>query len=178
MPFTLFHFGPGIAIKGLLGDNFSLLTFGISQIAIDIEPLIGMLRGADRLHTFSHTYLGALIIALVVILLAPIICPPLLRRWNKELHTHQLNWLISSESLRPISVITGAMLGTFSHIALDSLMHIDMTPLAPWSEINPLLNLISHSQLEMWCIGAGIGGVVLWFTVSWLRSQLHSKESI
>ncbi|MCB1770876.1 MAG: hypothetical protein KDJ31_14465 [Candidatus Competibacteraceae bacterium] len=42
MPFTPLHRGPGLAIKALAGRRFSLLTFGIAQVAMDIEPLIGL----------------------------------------------------------------------------------------------------------------------------------------
>lgn len=59
MPFTPFHMGAGLALKAVAGRHFSVLTFGIAQVAMDIEPLVGMLRGAAVLHGPTHTYLGA-----------------------------------------------------------------------------------------------------------------------
>jgi hypothetical protein len=38
MPFTPLHMGPGLAIKALAGHRFSILTFGIAQVAMDVEP--------------------------------------------------------------------------------------------------------------------------------------------
>ena len=53
MPFTLLHMGPGLAVKGFGGRYFSVLVFGIAQVAMDIEPLIGIIRDADVLHGWS-----------------------------------------------------------------------------------------------------------------------------
>ena len=50
MPFTPFHMGAGLALKAMAGRHFSVLTFGMAQVAMDIEPLVGMLRGAAVLH--------------------------------------------------------------------------------------------------------------------------------
>lgn len=58
--------GPGLAIKALAGRHFSVLTFGIAQLAMDIEPLIGLIRGSEVLHGSTHTYLAALGITAVV----------------------------------------------------------------------------------------------------------------
>lgn len=90
MPFTLLHMGPGLAIKGLGGRHFSVLVFGIAQVAIDIEPLIGIIRDADVLHGWTHSYAGATAIGILVMLLVPRLCPPILRRWNQELRYHHL----------------------------------------------------------------------------------------
>ena len=59
MPFTPFHMGPGLAIKAVSGRYLSLMVFGFSQVAMDIEPLVRMIRGDAVLHGFTHTYLGA-----------------------------------------------------------------------------------------------------------------------
>jgi hypothetical protein len=71
MPFTPFHMGPGLAIKAFGGRYFSVLVFAIAQVAMDIEPLIGMIRGSDVLHGWSHSYVGATAIGVLVMLLAP-----------------------------------------------------------------------------------------------------------
>ena len=70
--------GAGLALTPLAGRHFSLLTFGIPQVAMDIEPLVGMLRGAAVRHGPTHTYLGAVPIALATAVLAPWLCRPLL----------------------------------------------------------------------------------------------------
>src|SRR5512134_3642256 len=125
--------GPGLAFKALGGRYFSVLAFGIAQVAMDIEPLIGMLRGAIMLHGWTHSYLGATVIGFSVMLLAPWLCRPILLLWNRELEHHRLGWLRSPEQVGPLAAATGAFVGTYSHVVLDSIMHTDITPFSPWS---------------------------------------------
>lgn len=63
MPFTPFHMGAALIVKPGLNRTFSVITFGLAQVAMDIEPGVGMLTGADVLHGPTHTILGALVIA-------------------------------------------------------------------------------------------------------------------
>src|SRR5205807_4798279 len=74
MPFTLFHMGPGLAVKAVCGRHFSLTVFGFSQVAMDIEPLVRILRGDHILHGWTHTYAGATLIALVSLLVGRPVC--------------------------------------------------------------------------------------------------------
>ena len=60
MPFTPFHLGAAMLVKPAAGSRFSVISFGLAQIVIDIEPGIGMLRGTETLHGASHTVIGAI----------------------------------------------------------------------------------------------------------------------
>lgn len=162
MPFTPFHMGPGLALKAIGGRRFSVLVFGIAQVAMDIEPLIGMLRNWDVLHGWTHTYAGATLIAVPVMLLAPALCRPILRYWNHQLKCHGLGWLRSPENITRAAAATGAFLGTWTHVALDSIMHTDIVPLSPWSTVNALQGWISINLLHVACIGAGLAGIGAW----------------
>jgi hypothetical protein len=75
--------GAALMAKPALNRNISVITFGIAQVAMDIEPGIGMLTGADVLHGPTHTILGALVIAYLVMLIAPVVCNFLLRMHYK-----------------------------------------------------------------------------------------------
>jgi hypothetical protein len=44
-----------MALKILAGRRFSLISFGVAQVVMDIEPLIGILRGSGVLHGPTHT---------------------------------------------------------------------------------------------------------------------------
>jgi hypothetical protein len=94
--------GAALIVKPGLNRNISVITFGIAQVAMDIEPGVGMLTGADVLHGPTHTILGALVIAYLVTLIAPSICNYLLKMWNKEVAHHRLLWLVQPKiSKRP-----------------------------------------------------------------------------
>ena len=45
--------GPGLAIKAVTGRHLSLLVFGVSQVVIDVEPLVRIIRGDAVLHGFT-----------------------------------------------------------------------------------------------------------------------------
>jgi hypothetical protein len=56
MPFTPFHMGAALIVKPVTQKNFSLIAFGVAQVAMDIEPLIGMLRHSEilqRIHSLA-----------------------------------------------------------------------------------------------------------------------------
>ena len=167
MPFTPFHMGAALIVKPGLNRNFSVITFGLAQIAMDIEPGIGMLTGAEVLHGPTHTILGALVIAYSVMLISPRVCTYLLRRWNKEVIHYKLPWLAQSESVSKTALIVGAFFGTLSHLALDSLMHHDIHPFLPFSRANPLMGLVTHDAVYQLCSVAAILGFFAWLVMQW-----------
>ena len=176
MPFTPFHMGPGLAIKALAGRRFSLLTFGMAQVAMDIEPLVGMIRGSQVLHGATHTYVAALVIAVAVAVVAPPVCRPILRRWNREVLAFRLDWLAVPQRWSVSAVATGALLGTLSHVALDSIMHADIAPGAPWSDSNALQGVLPLASLHWSCVAAGILGSVTWVLRAWTGRRKDRNE--
>ena len=148
MPFTPVHMGPAAILKGLLGSHFSFVVFGGSQILIDLEPLIQLIRGSAVLHGPSHTILGAFVIGAVAAVLGKPIGQLFLRLVNFK--DFRITWKAS---------VIGAYLGTFSHILLDGIMHSDMAPWAPFSQHNSLLGLISAPELHYVCLAIGVVGV-------------------
>jgi hypothetical protein len=176
MPFTPFHMGPALALKAVSGRHFSVLTFGIAQVAMDIEPLIGMIRGSDILHGWTHTYAGATFIAIMVILMAPPLCRLILARWNFELQRHNLSWLGTDSRLGWVAASTGAFIGTYSHVALDSIMHADMAPLWPWGRSSAWLGVISIGDLHAACVVAGLLGVLAWFALGWRAKKQRRPD--
>ena len=171
MPFTPFHMGPALALKSITGRHFSILMFGLAQVAMDIEPGVGMLRDADVLHGWSHTYLGATVIAALVLALGRPLCFLILRRCNEELLHHRLGRLAEPDTFGWRPAAAGAFIGTYSHVALDSIMHADMQPLAPFSSANHLLSVISIDALHIACVVAGIVGVGIWLLAGTLTRK-------
>ncbi len=154
MPFTPCHMGPGMLVKAVLGGSFSLMVFGWTQIVTDLEPLVAMLRGAGRLHGYSHTYLGALFIALFSAATGKYAVEKAVRFVDHPLlKTVSISWWVA---------ILSGFVGSFSHVALDSIMHADVTPFAPFSTASPLHGLISWRGIHEWCVYTGILGVLLY----------------
>jgi membrane-bound metal-dependent hydrolase YbcI (DUF457 family) len=170
MPFTPFHMGAALIVKPAARGHFSVISFGLAQIAIDIEPLIGILRGAEILHGMTHTFVGAIVIGIFVALIAPYFARPILRGYNQELRAHKLEWLCELEAPSRSAMWSGALFGTTSHIVLDSLMHHDIQPFAPFSDANPFLGVVSIGALHLICVALGFIGAGAW-VVSKFRSK-------
>jgi hypothetical protein len=150
MPFTPFHLGPGAAFKAIGGKHFSFMVFGGTQVLMDIEPLVAILRGSPVLHGVTHTILGALVIGLV----AGAIGRPIseFALGLLRIRRHRITW--------PVSFLSG-LVGTYSHIGLDAVMHRDMDPFWPFAAGNPLLGLMSVEGLHVLCLVAGLLGLLV-----------------
>lgn len=153
MPFTPFHFGVGAALHAAAPHRVSFLAFCAANVIIDVEPLYYMLTDNPPLHRFFHTYIGATLVAVATIVLFSA-CKRLASRFR-------LPDIFGWQSLRLPEVAAGSALGTYTHIVLDSIMHLDIRPLAPFSEANALLQLLSLSALQWVCVAAGILGAVM-----------------
>ncbi len=151
-----------MVLKPAATTRFSVIAFGLAQVMIDIEPGVGMLRGSLVLHGPSHTVLGAILIAGLVCLVTPWFSRTILSRWNQELRSHKIDWLVESPTGSNPAIAFGAFFGTLSHIFLDSLMHADIHPFAPLSNANPFLHLISHDAVYEWCVVGGVIGTLAW----------------
>jgi len=167
MPFTPLHMGPGLLLKQIFRRHFSLTMFGITQVAIDIEPLVRMYRGDSVIHAHLHSYLGSTLVAVVVLVSARPLCTVILRRWNQETSFHKVEWLSASLPITWTSAIIGTFIGAWSHVFLDSLMHYDLRPLLPFSKTQPLLNLLGNTQPGLYCLIAGLLGFSAWLISAW-----------
>ena len=162
MPFTPFHLGLGMAAKAAAGKRFSLAVFGLSQIAIDIEPLVHLIRNDDITHGFWHTYLGGLIVACLVTPIARPLGALMIRTANAIVTAFHLPWLTEPAHLTWRVTFFSALFGTFTHVFLDSIVHMDATPLAPWSHSKWALQLIPTDDVYRLCVVLGVIGAPVW----------------
>ena len=135
------------------------MVFGWAQIIMDIQPLVVIVTGAGHLHGFSHTYIGATLIGIGSALTGKYAAEFGLR-FIGEARYLSISW--------PVTIIS-AFIGTFSHVLLDSVMHADVEPFAPFTLNNPFIGLLSIEALHKLCLYSGLLGVGLYFAVShWL----------
>ena len=161
MPITPFHMGPGLLVKALGGRHVSLTVFGFSQVAMDIEPLVRMMRDDVVLHGFVHTYLGATLIGLLSAVVGRPICQALLDRWAPDRTAAFETWLRGPTLISWPAAIAGALAGAYSHVLLDGMMHADMEPLVPFSSASVLLGVVSSGTLHVACVLSGVLGALL-----------------
>jgi len=161
MPVTPFHLGPGLLLKALARPCFSLSVFGFVQVVLDAEVVIALLRSRSPLHCVLHTYAGASAAALAGVVVGRPCCVWLKRRWNAGLPAELRARLRLPEPITFAAAVTGALSGAYSHILLDSLMHPDMKPLAPWTGRNVLLDVVGFWPLYLLCLAVGLVGAHL-----------------
>lgn len=175
MPVTPFHFGPAAAIKAVTPRYFSFVAFGLTQVVIDTEPLFYMAQGSWPIHRFFHTYLGATAVALLVAFVGKPLCEWILRLWNRRLSTSQRVWLGVNPRISFSAALTGALFGGYSHVLLDSIMHSDIRPFAPFSNNNGLLYVISIDYLHILTAIFGIFGGTMLLVLLVRRKRVAEK---
>lgn len=163
MPVTPLHFGPGLLIKAVIPRHFSWCAFAGANVLIDIEPAAYWIIEGNPAHRFFHAYLRASLVGILAALITLLVLPFWLRWWNRQMSPAQARWLGVETSVSRFSVWCGAMLGAWSHVLLDSIMHHDVVPFAPVTQANALVGLVSISDLYLACLIAGVvgGGVLL-----------------
>ncbi len=163
MPFTPFHMGPGIFIKAILQSSFSLMVFGWTQVVMDIQPLFVMLSGNGHIHGFTHTYVGASLIAIFSAISGKYLSEFGLKLLEVPVpNSGKIFWWVSFLS---------AFIGSFSHVLLDSIMHSDVEPFYPFNKLNSLYHYISVMALHKFCLYSGLLGAGVYYLVSALKKN-------
>jgi len=147
MPFTPYHFGPGLALHSAAPRRIDLASFCAANVLTDVEPLYRMLAGVHPAHGFFHGFLGATITAAATsaAFLAARSRRPDLFRWQAP---------------GPWPVVSGAVLGTWSHVLLDGIMHGNVRPFTPFSDARPFYYRGSGGVVEAVCVAAALVGAL------------------
>jgi len=151
MPFTPFHFGPGILLKACAPRAVSLTAFVISQVVIDIESGYHLLRNDWPVHREVHSLPVA---GLVGILTGTAV-------WIVGRKRRASNEAMIQAEVALLPAHVSGLVGGLSHPLLDAVMHTDLRPFWPFSTANPLLAVMGLGYLHLFCVGSGIVGAVI-----------------
>ena len=171
MPLTPLHVVAALPVKAALARRFSLVMFAGAQGAMDVEPAVRAILGKGELHGWSHTLAGALILGAVTLACKPI-AEWLLRWWNQgrpgifPALDATISWRVSTFS---------AFVGTFSHVALDGLVHADMRPLMPLSSAKFVS--LGLSEMHLYCVVAGGIGALLMIGIRFVRAKVFLRQA-
>ena len=135
MPLTPFHIVAGASVKSMFPRYFSWSVFTLTNILIDTEVLYYLITTGEFSHKFFHTILGASLIAIICATLCKPVC---------ELG------------------LIGAFTAAYTHLILDSVMHADIAPLSPFTNINNILGIITIENLQYICLGSFIFGLIIY----------------
>ena len=159
VPFTPFHLGPGFALGIIFKRWVNLAAVLVASIIVDIRATYCFFTGCYPLHGPFHTFLGATILSLGVIIGIYIFR-------NRIEKISNFVKIEQDYSLR--SIIAGAVSGVWAHIILDAFLYPEMVPFWPVPG-NPLLGIIDTIAVYGFCIaGFIIGGIIYIY-------HLHTK---
>ncbi|UCE74076.1 MAG: DUF4184 family protein [Methanomassiliicoccales archaeon] len=199
MPLTPAHVGPALLIGAIAGRKLNLIVLITATILIDVEVLVlGFIRGLFLYHGFLHTFWGATIFGLVY---GTILFIVFQIYWGgkdvyygdsepyrklKEWRNH--NWMYSYKC-----VVISAIIGAYSHIALDWLLYEDIRLFAFTSAnmyhdfVTPFFSA-TILGIYLFCAGSFVIGLFLyvyrwifslnkWYKTSSLYDiKLHKKD--
>ena len=164
MPVTPFHFGPGLACKGIAAPVFSWSAFAVTQVVIDCETIYYLVNGEYPVHRFFHSFLGAAAAGLLTAVLFLGVVHASFIGFPRVIMPLTATSTARGE-ISVLGVLLGGLVGGLSHPLLDGIMHSDVRPFIPWTDYNPFLGLIGLAPLHLACIASavlGAAGVALW----------------
>ena len=147
----------------------SLSTFTLAQVVMDLEPGYKMLRQLPHWHGPSHTLVGAAALAGVTVAVAL----PVVWLFDRLGGRRGLRFHLPLRA-----ALCGALLGTFSHVALDAVMHADVFPFWPLGRANPLRGLLSVPALYDLCFWSAAVGGVAWGVLAAARRRRAARPAL
>ena len=112
---------------------------------------------------FLHTIIGATLVAIFSATYGRKLCEIAIDIWNEEVRGNpEAKWLTCDRYIPKAAAWTGALLGAWTHLLLDSFMHFDIKPLSPFTDVNPLLGLISIGWLHAICTLSALLGLSIY----------------
>ena len=157
MPVTPFHLLAITPIKAIAPRKFSWSVFALVNVLIDLEPISYFLITLSPEHHFFHTIIGATLIAILAARFGRSFCEGAIKIWNDEIKS---KWLIADPNISKVAAWSGALIGAWSHLLLDSFMHDDIKPLSPFTDSNVLLGSIPIATLHTIGVTSGLIGLI------------------
>ena len=176
MPFTPYHFGPGLFIGSLFLNFIDLPTFLIASVIVDLEPFLVLYFNLNYpLHGFFHSFLGATIIAIILAFIMTQI---------RKIFTPMLSFIKIKQEISFKRILVASLLGIYLHILLDSPLYVDIRPFFPFDfnpfYLNPNLAGSIIRQICVWCLCSGIALYtirLIIFQVKNIRNENTSKKN-
>lgn len=125
MPATPFHLPASALVAWPLRRHLDLPSLLLVNLAIDVEPVVASMLGADRPHGLTHTLAGATLIGAAV-------------GWLLARSAELLERVLGGRYVvrRRTAVLSG-IVGGWLHVLLDAVMYGYLRPFFPL-EANPL----------------------------------------
>jgi membrane-bound metal-dependent hydrolase YbcI (DUF457 family) len=146
--------GPGMAVKAVAQERFSLIIFGWAQILMDLQPLVVFLTHEGQTHGVTHTFVGGAVLGAVAAVSGKPMGERLLNLFRKKDKPRvHISWKTAWWS---------GMVGGLSHVLLDGLIYPDMSPFWPFVQGNSM-DVFTSRGMTAFCIFSGLAGLLVYF---------------
>ena len=112
-----------------------------------------------------HALIGLAIVGVSCSIIGMPICEGIRKFGNNNLENEKsfekLKWLSTKTDISFASSFTGAFVGAYSHILLDSFMHFDVKPFEPFFS-KTFVGIISVDSLHLSLVGLFIFGLIVY----------------
>jgi hypothetical protein len=164
MPFTLFHLGVAFLTQSLfiLLDPIGLF---VGSVFPDIEGFLSIVLPGSGipLHGRWHSIIGAVVLAIIIGSISFVLHKVGRKQLKPYIKPYVPSYITIPRYSLPLCVLS-ALVGTLTHLFLDSLLYTDMK-LFYWLPIegNPLAGYISWEIVYFFCIICFIIGAAVFF---------------
>jgi len=162
--------GPGMAVKAIAQDKFSLIIFGWAQILVDLQPLVVVLTHEGQTHGVTHTFVGGAVLGVAAAASGKPMAEVLLNLFRKkEKPRLRISWKTAWWS---------GLVGGLSHVLLDGLIYPDMSLFWPFVK-GTSLDIFTSRGMTAFCIFSGLAGLLVYFVSRGVEafSKNHSEKS-
>ncbi len=153
MPFTPYHLGPGLLLGLLFFRWIDVVAVLVGSVILDLEPFVVLVTGiALPLHGICHTYVAAGLLSI----------PTSAALWYLRGPTRRITRLFGLEQdFRPAGIYASCLVGTISHVFLDSFLYAEMNPFYPILG-NPFYEYLASPLIYQSCMYAGFAGLLIY----------------
>jgi hypothetical protein len=158
MPFTPFHFGPGLFFGIPLRKYIHAPTFILANVLLDIEPLIVLITGINYpLHGYLHTLAAAIGVGAFFGMVMFVL--------ERSMRPVYLKLLLEPDTkFSKLQFVTAGVSGTLLHVLLDSPLYSDIKPFFPHIA-NPLFGATFSIDIYLLSFWLGIFGIAFYIVL-------------
>ena len=173
MPITPVHMGPALAAKAVAPRYFSF--HGLRHHAGSDRPRGGLLSACGLSPVpplAAHLSSGQQWLRCLRSSSAGRCWNARSELWNRLVRADRESFLWIEPRVPLVAAVSGALIGGYSHVLLDSFLYSDMHPISPMSDGNPVLNVLSTLEVYALCLALGLLGAIA-LAVRWLWGRLR-----
>ncbi|MHC1576213.1 MAG: metal-dependent hydrolase [Methanosarcinaceae archaeon] len=121
--------------------RINMVAIILGSIIIDVRATYCLFVGCRPLHGPFHTFIGATLLGLLVIIVI---------YKERDAFERITSYFRLDQDYSRVSIVSGTIIGVWSHVLLDSFLYNDIIPLWPLTA-NPFYGMLSSGEVYFIC---------------------------